>query len=201
MGPGAPSRRRGLSEADRAIWAGYVQNVAPLDGVARPEAPPAPPPRGGAGGRGAPALPAAAPVPAVQRMGPLIVGIQPPGVDNATWARFRTGKLPAGRTLDLHGRTAQRAFFALQSFLGNAHADRLRVVEVITGRGSGEGGGVIRREFPLWLNLGELRPWCWRRRTRTRPTRGRCGCCCGGRGRGGCERPARLAPLQTQVGC
>ena len=92
------------------------------------------------------------------RAAPLIVGVQPPSVDNATWSRFRTGKLPAGRTLDLHGRTAQRAFFALQSFLGNAHADRMRVVEVITGRGSGEAGGVIRREFPLWLNLGELRP-------------------------------------------
>ncbi len=157
LGPGAPSRRRTLSEADRAIWAGYVQNVAPLDGVARPDAPPAPPlPEPGSAA--IPGLPAAPPVPTVQRMGPLIVGLQPPGVDNATWSRFRTGKLPAGRTLDLHGRTAQRAFFALQSFLGNAHADRLRVVEVITGRGSGENGGVIRREFPLWLNLHELRP-------------------------------------------
>ncbi len=157
LGPGAPSRRRTLSDADRAIWAGYVQNVAPLDGVARPDAPPAPPlPEPGS--TAIPGLPAAPPVPTVQRMGPLIVGLQPPGVDNATWSRFRTGKLPAGRTLDLHGRTAQRAFFALQSFLGNAHADRLRVVEVITGRGSGEGGGVIRREFPLWLNLHELRP-------------------------------------------
>ncbi len=157
LGPAAPSRRRTLSDADRAIWAGYVQNVAPLDGVARPDALPAPPlPEPGSAA--VPGLPAAPPVPTVQRMGPLIVGLQPPGVDNATWSRFRTGKLPAGRTLDLHGRTAQRAFFALQSFLGNAHADRLRVVEVITGRGSGEGGGVIRREFPLWLNLHELRP-------------------------------------------
>ena len=153
---GAVSRRRALSDADRAVWAGYVQNVAPLDGVARPDAPPVPPaPEPGVA---ALALPAAPPVPVVHRMGPLVVGVQPPGVDNATWARFRTGKLPAGRTLDLHGRTAQRAFFALQAFLGSAHADRLRVVEVITGRGSGEGSGVIRREFPLWLNLHELRP-------------------------------------------
>jgi DNA-nicking Smr family endonuclease len=29
---------------------------------------------------------------------------------------------------------------------------------VITGRGSGETGGVIRRELPLWLNLPQLRP-------------------------------------------
>ena len=153
----AGSRRRALSDADRAVWAGYVQNVAPLDGVAKPDAPPVPPPfLADPGARPialAPALPAAP-----NRMGHLIVGLQPAGVDNATWSRFRTGKLPAGRTLDLHGRTAQRAFFALQGFLGSAHADRLRVVEVITGRGSGEGGGVIRREFPLWLNLSELRP-------------------------------------------
>ena len=62
------------------------------------------------------------------------------------------------RTLDLHGRTAQRAFHALHGFLHAAHADHVRVVEVITGRGSGETGGVIRRELPLWLNLPALRP-------------------------------------------
>jgi len=154
---GAPPCRRGLTEADRAVWAGYVQAVAPLDGVARPDPPPAPSlPE--PGGMATLALPAPPPPPAVQRIAPLVVGLQPAGVDNATWTRFRTGKLPSGRTLDLHGRTAQRAFFALQSFLVHAHADRMRVVEVITGRGSGEAGGVIRREFPLWLNLYELRP-------------------------------------------
>jgi DNA-nicking Smr family endonuclease len=31
-------------------------------------------------------------------------------------------------------------------------------VEIITGRGSGEAGGVIRRDLPLWLNLPGLRP-------------------------------------------
>ena len=152
-----PPGRRSLTEADRAVWAGYVQAVAPLEGVARPDPPPAqPPPEPGSAA--APALPGPPRPPVVQRAAPLVVGLQPPGVDNATWARFRTGKLPSGRTLDLHGRTAQRAFFALQSFLAHAHADRMRVVEVITGRGSGESGGVIRREFPLWLNLSELRP-------------------------------------------
>jgi DNA-nicking Smr family endonuclease len=30
--------------------------------------------------------------------------------------------------------------------------------EVITGRGATEGGGVLRRELPLWLNLPDLRP-------------------------------------------
>jgi len=147
-------RHKALSEHDRATWALYVRHVLPLTGVAVPDAPSEPA-----------ALPQQAfqpaqptPLPVRQRLSPLTIGHHPPGVDNATWARFRTGKLSASRTLDLHGRTAQRAVFALQDFLGSAHAEKLRCVEVITGRGSGETGGVIRREFPLWLNQPELRP-------------------------------------------
>ena len=142
------------------MWAGYIRHVLPLSGIALPEAPlvppsdPPPPP--------APVGPAVGSLPAARaagsRLSPLVVGVQPPGVDSATWNRFRAGKPPAARTLDLHGRTAQRAFAALRSFLASAHADRVRCVEVVTGRGSGENGGVIRREFPLWLNLSELRP-------------------------------------------
>jgi len=82
----------------------------------------------------------------------------PGGVDSASWQRFRTGKLPAARVLDLHGQTAQRAFHALVTFLRTAHADRLRCVEIVTGRGSASGVGVLRRELPLWLNLPDIRP-------------------------------------------
>lgn len=146
-------RRRALSEHDRAAWAHYVRHVAPLVGVVVPDAPPEPPPSL-APGRPVPAVI----LPTVQRLSLLVIGHHPPGVDAATWTRFRTGKLAAARTLDLHGRTAQRAFGALVGFLGAAHAEQVRCVEVITGRGSGETGGVIRREFPLWLNQPELRP-------------------------------------------
>jgi DNA-nicking Smr family endonuclease len=89
---------------------------------------------------------------------PLAVGTQPGGIDKATWHRFQSGKLATVRTLDLHGMTTQRAFHALVSFLRSAHAEQARCVEVVTGRGSGETGGVIRREFPHWLNLPEIRP-------------------------------------------
>ncbi len=108
----------------------------------------------------------------------LTVGGPPGGVDKATWQRFRTGKLPASRKLDLHGMTAQRAFQALSAFLRGAHADGLRCVEIVTGRGNPlgsayggssyeknadgmgrpEGTGVIRREFPVWLNRPDIRP-------------------------------------------
>ncbi len=147
-------KRRVLTEHDRAVWAVYAQQIRPLDGVVVPAPPEVP---------AAPA-PVFAPAPVVMRRpkiraaGPLDIGTSPGGVDRATWERFRTGKLPVSRTLDLHGRTAARAFVALRGFLADAYAEQVRCVEVITGRGSGEHGGVIRREFPLWLNLPELRP-------------------------------------------
>jgi len=168
-------RRRILSEYDRTVWAVYVQLLRPLPGITIPAAPLVGAVPGvtvpgvtvpGIAVPGAPsigAMPVVAPAsrdllprPARGRLGPLAVGTHPPGVDRATWERFRTGKLPAARTLDLHGRTAARAFTALHGFLGGCHAEGLRCVEVITGRGAGE-GGVIRREFPIWLNEPGLR--------------------------------------------
>ena len=156
-----PPRTRGLTEAEAALWASYAGQIAPLRG--RPGKPPAAPePTTEA----APAPAAKPPRPPVAAQAskprmmasPLTVGSHPGGIDTATWQRFRSGKLIAARTLDLHGMTAQRAFHALVGFLRGAHAEQLRCVEVVTGRGGGETGGVIRREFPHWLNLPEIRP-------------------------------------------
>ncbi|HST75677.1 MAG TPA: Smr/MutS family protein [Acetobacteraceae bacterium] len=150
-----PARRTHLTETDRAEWAHYARHVVPLPGRVRPEIPVEAPasaaPRSRLAVSSAPVSPRRAPE-------AVAIGAQPPGVDKATWQRFRTGKLVAARTLDLHGRTAQRAYHALEAFLRSAHGDRLRCVEVITGRGTGEEGGVLRRELPLWLNLAQLRP-------------------------------------------
>ena len=161
-----PPRKRGLSEADQALWANYASQLVPLRG--RGAKPPEPPSKPVLAASAAPtsATPTPAPRPKVSAQAsrprklasPLAVGDQPGGIDTATWQRFRSGKLVAGRTLDLHGMTAQRAFHALVSFLRSAHAEQIRCVEVVTGRGSGETGGVIRREFPHWLNLPEIRP-------------------------------------------
>ncbi len=150
---------RALSDDDLALWAAYARLVAPMMGRVAPEAPAAAaPPVGRAEAAPVATVSRLVAGPPVFRVAPLIVGLQPPGVDAATWQKLCRGRLAATRTLDLHGRTAQRAFHALHGFLRTAHVDRQRVVEVITGRGSGEAGGVIRREFPLWLNLHELRP-------------------------------------------
>jgi DNA-nicking Smr family endonuclease len=163
-----PPRTRVLSEADQALWAAYARMIAPLhgrSGEARPvdgEAPrgesrPKVPP---------PSATVQPPHPSPSRVirpprssaSPLAVGGQPGGLDKATWQRFRSGKLPVARTLDLHGMTVQHAHTALVAFLRNAHAERLRCVEIVTGRGNAETGGVIRRELPFWLNLPDVRP-------------------------------------------
>jgi DNA-nicking Smr family endonuclease len=142
-------RRTRLTEADRALWASYASRIKPLAGRDRPLTV-----TGAEPAAVAPARVAALAVGRVVRapLAPLAIGAHPGGVDSATWNRFRTGKLAAVRTLDLHGRTAQRAFHSLTAFLRTAHAEGVRCVEVVTGQ-----GGVLRRELPLWLNQSELR--------------------------------------------
>lgn len=149
-------RPRGLTDKERQDWALFARQIKALPGratsLAELPAPAPEPPR-----EPPPTVHVAKPLPAV-KAGPLFVGTNPGGVDNASWNKLRGGKLPVARTLDLHGRTVQRAYQALHHFLVTAHADQVRCVEVITGRGSGENGGAIRREFQLWLNLPALRP-------------------------------------------
>jgi DNA-nicking Smr family endonuclease len=153
-----PPRTRRLSEADQALWASYANQLAPLRGrVGRKPPEPVPAPSAAPVAQARPRVAAQATKPR-KMASPLSVGEQPGGLDSATWQRFRTGKLLTLRKLDLHGMTAQRAFHALAGFIRTAHAEQVRCVEIVTGRGTGEAGGVIRREFPHWLNLPEIRP-------------------------------------------
>jgi DNA-nicking Smr family endonuclease len=152
-------RPRGLTEKERQDWVLFARQIKPLAGKSLPhvEEEPTPAPVEAA----APEIhhvhikPLPKPAP---RAAALHVGAHPGGLDNASWNKFRSGKLPSMRTIDLHGRTVQRAYHALHQFLLDAHADHVRCVEVITGRGSGEHGGAIKRELPIWLNLPTLRP-------------------------------------------
>jgi DNA-nicking Smr family endonuclease len=167
-----PPRARHLSEADQALWAKYAEQLAPLRGRPAKKTLETPensgkqlstePPPLQSRPRTAPPAKLPSPIAARNKTALLAVGAQPGGLDKATWHRFQSGKLVTARTLDLHGMTAHRAFHALVSFLRTAHAEQVRCVEVVTGRGSGEAGsgerGVIRREFPHWLNLPEIRP-------------------------------------------
>jgi DNA-nicking Smr family endonuclease len=148
----------GGPEAGDDAWRNYTGSVRPLKGrrpvapaekpvvtapvVVKEAAPPAPVARARA------VRPPADPV---------AIGAAPAGLDRANWERLRSGRMAATRTLDLHGHTAAAAHRALGRFLELAVADGVRCVEIVTGRGAGPEGGVLRRELPHWLNAPGLR--------------------------------------------
>lgn len=97
------------------------------------------------------------PPPSAPKAAPLSVGVAD-GLDRRTMDKLRKGKMRPEAVIDLHGMTAADAHRALGGFLGSAYATGRRCVLVITGKGSlKEGGGVIRRELPTWLNASENR--------------------------------------------
>ncbi len=155
---------RGLKESERQLWDVVTREIRPLKGRAPPprqaaRAPPPDPPAPTS--PPAPLLPPTnvhKPRPQTVAMAQMVeVGRRQPGLDDTSWRHLSNGRLRADRTLDLHGRTAQAAFVALHGFLLRAQADRLRCVEIITGVGSGQDGGILRRELPFWLSRQDLR--------------------------------------------
>ena len=79
-------------------------------------------------------------------------------LDRRTMDKLRKGRMRPECRLDLHGMTADSALGALNGFLADAQVNGKRCVLVITGKGSmKEGGGVIRRELPSWLNAPKNR--------------------------------------------
>jgi DNA-nicking Smr family endonuclease len=60
--------------------------------------------------------------------------------------------------IDLHGLNAPRARAALRSFLKHSYQEDRRLVLVVTGKGRGEGKGVIRDGFLQWIDEADIRP-------------------------------------------
>jgi DNA-nicking Smr family endonuclease len=154
---------RRLSDKERAEWLSFTHALGakPL----RPHEPPrgidfAPVPRAPVSSPPVTAaVPSPPPPPRLRTQSkPVEVTVGGPaaGLDSASWERLRRGRMRPQRVLDLHGRTVQAAFAAFERFIGAARADGIRCVEIVTGRGAGE-GGALRRELPLWLNLPQMR--------------------------------------------
>ena len=81
-------------------------------------------------------------------------------VDKKTLLRLKRGQLRPEARLDLHGMSQSEAFTSLVQFVTHAHTCRFRCVLAITGKGDvKQGGGVLRNQFPNWLNSKELRPY------------------------------------------
>lgn len=94
------------------------------------------------------------------------------GVDGGTSERLRRGQLEPQLRLDLHGLTEAAAHRTLQRFLQSAHAQGLRLVLVVTGKGLKPAAddepfdlelhtrsrGVLRAMVPRWLKEATLVP-------------------------------------------
>jgi DNA-nicking Smr family endonuclease len=162
-----PRARRRLTHEEEALWKAATRavkpmrparasQVLPVAPAAEPAAPlPSEPvPKSAGAGRSpvasAPVKPAVPPLATVDRRLKQRVGRGVAGLD----AR-----------LDLHGMTQESAYRALLQFLRVAQANEAKLVLVITGKGArGEapspaGRGILRRQVPLWLGLGEFRPY------------------------------------------
>lgn len=145
---GGKTRNRPTAD-EEALFRAAMADAKPIEGR-KPAAPHNPPP---------PKAPKRTPSP--QRIDPpktstpksVLEAGKAADLDRRTMDRLRKGRMrPEGR-LDLHGMTADRALGALNTFLADAQGAGKRCVLVITGKGSmKEGGGVIRRELPAWLN-------------------------------------------------
>lgn len=79
-------------------------------------------------------------------------------VDAALKKRFEKGELPIDGKIDLHGMTLAQAHHRFTQFIMGKIKDGARFVLVITGKGSGDGTGVIRKNLPHWCDDKNLKP-------------------------------------------
>jgi DNA-nicking Smr family endonuclease len=150
------SRRRSLSDDERALWDTVTRAVAPLRKrkmrnreepiVAAPTA-------------DLPAKPARS-----MKMVPAPAAKTPPlaPLGRRMRAKLARGSEAIDDRIDLHGMTQADAHAALAHFLRRAQARGARVVLVITGKGAGgemySERGVLKRQVPHWLEGSALRP-------------------------------------------
>ncbi len=87
------------------------------------------------------------------------------GIDDSTYAKFKSGDMPIEARLDLHGMTSDAAQRAVSDFIVRCFVSRMRCVLVITGKGQGSkrggddlfGKSILRDALPQWLNMAVLR--------------------------------------------
>jgi len=151
-----PKAPRNPSSDEEALFRAAMADAKPIERrnpLAKDPAHPTPQPKKSYPAKIAPTVTARAPVQPRKPPKSVLEAGKPADLDRRTMDKLRKGKMrPEGR-LDLHGMTADLALSALNAFLADRQAAGKRCVLVITGKGSlKEGGGVIRRELPSWLN-------------------------------------------------
>jgi len=157
------TRRRPLSDEERALWTGFARSIKPLKHSGNPAGPPAADDSSGREVR----HPAPRRRPAAAPQEPLPEKKAPPlaPLGRKLKQRVARGREQIDTRLDLHGLTQAQAHTALLRFLRGAQASSAKIVLVVTGKGIGKGvgsherePGVLKRQVPMWLALPEFRP-------------------------------------------
>jgi DNA-nicking Smr family endonuclease len=156
------TRKRSLSDDERALWDTVTRAIAPLrrrkakiKAMEEAEEAAAPAPSKLPRNTVKTAPPAAPVKPAAPPLAPL---------GRRMRQKLGRGSEPIDARIDLHGMTQADAHAALGHFLRRAQRDGARVVLVITGKGARRGAdayserGVLKRQVPHWLESAELRP-------------------------------------------
>ena len=175
------ARRRSLRPDEEELWHSVARTVTPRIGKVSFRAPDMPPPAEPVRGDSGP-KPASSPVPLFRlgekaaARGPghhLLPGLSdrlaaaPLQMDAKTHGKMTRGKLLPEARLDLHGMTLSEAHPELIRFILNAQEAGLRLVLVITGKGSRaapdhgpipQRQGALRHQVPLWLRQAPLGP-------------------------------------------
>lgn len=150
------SRRRPLSEEERALWRGFVRSITPLRDAQEP------PPSSAGDSPGDASAPSRRGARQEALPGKKAPPLAPLG--RRLKQRVARGRESIDARLDLHGMTQREAHAALLRFLRRAQADGARIALVVTGKGNRTGEhhagaerGVLRRQVPMWLSLPEFR--------------------------------------------
>jgi DNA-nicking Smr family endonuclease len=129
------------------LWGWITADVTPLPGRKKPPQSPAP--------AKAVKTRIVPPVPASPLPTPAKTGTPGRDVDRRTQQRLERGQIDIDATLDLHGYGQDRAREALRGFVMSAHAQGMRCVLVITGKGK-DGKGVLRSRLSEWVDEAPL---------------------------------------------
>ena len=71
-------------------------------------------------------------------------------MDGSLRKKFEAGELEIDGKIDLHGLTLVEAHHQFTRFISQKIKTKCRFLLVVTGKGSGNGKGVIRQNLPLW---------------------------------------------------
>jgi len=136
------ARRRAATESEKLLWSAAMRGVRKLAPYNPPE-----------GLKPQPDSPPVFPITIISKPEPAKPKPRAPGsVDGATLERLRRGQVAIDSRIDLHGLDQKQAFASLIGFVDISARAGQRCLLIVTGKGStGPGGGILRRNVPLWL--------------------------------------------------